>query len=55
VAGLQRLQALDEMRADAQSVLPQVLFFENIENRETCRASDRVAAKRAEKLHPVVK
>src|SRR5882672_4608385 len=50
VAGLQRLQALDEMRADAQGVLLQILFLENIQNRKTRCARDGIAAKRAEKF-----
>src|SRR6267378_2393605 len=54
VAGLQRLQALNEMRADAQSVLLQILFLENIQNRKTRCARDGIAAKRAEKFHAVV-
>src|ERR1700731_2179464 len=40
------------MLADAQGGLLQIFFLENLETRS---ASDRVAAKRAEKFHPVVK
>src|SRR5260370_41450642 len=35
VASLQRLQALDEMRADTQSALLQLFFFKNIQNRKS--------------------
>src|SRR5258708_35908021 len=42
------------MRADGKGMWLYVFFFEDIENRETRRTSDRVAAKRAEKFHAVV-
>src|SRR6267143_3876414 len=54
VAGLQRLQTLDEMRADAQGVLLQVPFFQDVQNGQTRCARDGIAAKRAEKFHAVV-
>src|SRR5258708_17151546 len=42
------------MRADGKGMWLYVFFFEDIENRETRRTSDRVTAKRAEKFHAVV-
>src|SRR5258708_13811000 len=55
IAGLQSLQALDEMRADAQGALLQLFFFKNIQNRKTSSAGDWIASKGAEKFHPIVK
>src|ERR1700738_116725 len=51
---LQLFQASHEMSSHAQSMLLQLLFFQNIQNRETRRASDRVAAKRAEEFHAII-
>src|SRR5712692_9418227 len=43
------------MRADTQGALLQLSFFKNIQNRKTSSAGDWIAAKGAEKFHPVVK
>src|SRR5258708_35760251 len=55
IAGLQSLQALDEMRADTQGALLQLFFFKNIQNRKTSSAGAWIASKGAEEFHPVVK
>src|SRR5580700_6442219 len=42
------------MRSYSQSMFLQVFFFENIQNREACRAGYGIPSKRAEKFHAVV-
>ena len=51
---LQLFQTTHEVSSHAQGMLLQLLFFQNIQNRETRRASDRIAAKRAEKFHAII-
>src|SRR6266566_3383401 len=55
VLPLQRLQAVHKVGAYAQCALLQLLFLEHVQNGKTRRASHRIAAKRTEKLHPIVK
>lgn len=53
VRGLQRLQSGDPARADFESVLLEVLVAENVEDRETSGAGNRIAAEGREKFHTV--
>src|SRR5882762_1629907 len=51
---LQFFQTSHEMSSNMRSTLLQLLCFQNIQNRETCRASNRVAAERAEEFHAII-
>ena len=53
VAGLQRLQRGNPTRADFESVLLEMLVAQDVEDRETSGAGDRIATEGGEKLHAV--
>src|ERR1700722_3652414 len=50
---LQSAQSLHQMLADFQRILRQFLLTQNVKHRNPRRARNRIAAKRAEELHPV--
>src|SRR5258708_18539969 len=54
MALLQLSQTADETSSNAQRMPLKLFFFQNIQTRETRRASNRIPAKRTEKLHAIV-